>query len=553
MNRFVALGVLIALLVAGNLWLGLKFGRLPLAGVFSEIAVGLCFAVFGLAAWSLRPRSRTGPWMLVLGFVVLLNNPFEFRLPPELPGYGLAVVVGLFATWLQYAIAGHIVLAYPSGRLTSRADRALIGVTFVVSMVGSVFMLLTYGQDEYLQVRLVLSVVWTLAAVGLIVLMFRRVVRAPRPQRRILAIALVLFTLAALFFLGLSLAFAVTGNTRSGVSEFFRYSHGWIAVLGLPGTFFVGLLRDKLAFASVGTLVGRLERVPASEVEAALGEILHDRTLRVAFPTGSGLVDVQGRPYTPPVSQAVTPLGDTVLLVHDPALHDNRELLSAAASAARLALDNARLNAEVHAQLAEVRASRQRIAAAADHERQRLERDLHDGAQQRFIGLGLGLSVLRGRLTGADRDMADELERELRSAIRELREIAHGIRPAVLTDQGLGPALAGLARRASVEVELEVDVPTRLDPIIEATAYYVASEALQNVCKHAAATSTSLVAVRCPRGLLVEVTDNGRGGALLSGSGLGGLADRVGAVGGTLAVESPSGGGTRVRAELPCA
>jgi signal transduction histidine kinase len=333
----------------------------------------------------------------------------------------------------------------------------------------------------------------------------------------------------------------------------------WAAVAALPVTFLVGLLRERLQFASVGDLVRSLEQVGAGAVEAALGRTLRDPMLRVAFPTAGGWLDVSGLPYETPDdgAQSVTPLGGdppVAVLIHDPALLDDRELLAAAGAAARLALDNARLHAEVRAQLAEVRASRQRIAAAADSERQRLERDLHDGTQQRLLGVGLALGALRGRLGSVtERALVAELEQELRAAIRELRDLAQGIRPAVLTDQGLGPALAGLARRAAVQVSLDVRLPNRLVPIIEATVYYFVSEALQNVVKHTHVT-TARVRVIYEAGLVaVDVVDDGPGGASpRTGTGLRGLADRIDALGGRFEIESPPGGGTLLRAELPC-
>ncbi len=569
--------IVVAALVAGNLWLGLTFGTLPALGVWSEIAVGTCFAAAGLAAWWLRPRSRTGLWLLALGLVVLINNPFEFSLPTELPGHGAAVLVGGIATYLQYTIAGHVLLAYPTGKLTQKLDRAFVGSAFLLSVVGGTALLLTLTPDPavcanschyspiqlvadrtlFLRLRMINEFAWLVLAVVLMVVLVRRVARATPPRRRVLGFAVAMFGLSWLFYIGLSVSIVV-GSVRSPAAEFFRYSHQWIGVVGLPGTFFVGLLRERLAFASVGILVGKLAQVRASEVEAALGKVLHDNGLRVAFPTRDGLVDVAGKPFEPPPDQAVTMIGDppTVALTHDPALNDDPELLAAAATAARLALDNARLHAEIRAQLDEMRASRQRIAAAADHERQRLERDLHDGAQQRFLGIGLALGVLRGRLTeGLDRELVDELEQELRAAIGELREVAQGIRPAVLTDQGLAPAIAGLVRRsrASVPVALDVKIDDRPDAVVEATAYYVVSEALQNIVKHSAASAVWITAARSGNCLVVVIADDGCGGAdPRSGTGLGGLADRIGAVGGTFEIQSPPGGGTIIRAELPC-
>jgi signal transduction histidine kinase len=577
-RTFVAHGVLVIVLVTGNLWLGLNFSTLPLPGVLSEVAVAACFATAGLMAWWLRPRSRTGPWLLVLGSVALINNPFEFRMPTELPGHGLVVFVGGVATWLQYAIAGHVLLAYPSGRLTGRAERLLVTIAFILAVGGGALLLTTLTSDPatclnwcyqspvqlvanrglYLHLRTAVQACWIVLVVIVMALLVRRIAHSTPRRRRVLGFALTMFALSTVFFLGMTLA-VIAGGTRTPAAAFFQYSHQWIGVVALPGTFFVGLLHERLAFASVGTLVGKLQRVPTTEVEDALRKTLRDPGLRVVFPAaGNGFVDISGRSCDLPGAgtRTMTPLDDppTVVLIHDPALTDDRELFDAAAAAARLTLDNARLQATVRAQLIDVLASRQRIAAAADSERQRLERDLHDGAQQRFLGLGMALGVLRSRLENTpERAMVNELEHELRTAIRELREVAHGIRPAVLTDQGLVPALAGLARRAAIRVTLDTRITGRLPPIIEATAYYVVSEALQNIVKHAAASNARVTAVHEAGKLTLEVIDNGTGGAnTRSGTGLSGLADRVGAVGGVFEIKSPPGGGTTLRAELPC-
>lgn len=571
-------GTVVIALVAVNLWLGLRYGGLPGAALASEIAVGVCFAGFGLWAWGLRPRSRTGPWLLVLGMVVLINNPFDFRLPTDMPGKGLVTLVGGFAIWLQYAVAGHVVLGYPAGRLAHRLDRVLVGAAFALAILGGMVLLLTLTPDLstcggrcllspvrvvadrelYVSARIVIFATWAVLAGTALAVLARRLVRSAPRHRRVFGFVVGMLGLSIAFFVGFTVTVAA-GRAGTALAQFFLYGHHWVAVAALPVPFFVGLLRERLAFASVGTLVSRLEHVSAETVEAALSDTLRDPQLRVVFPAGDGWVDVSGRAYRPPDdgSLAVTGLGDPpiAVLVHDPALAADRELLDAAGVAARLALDNARLHAEVRARLAEVHSSRQRIAQATDAERQRLERDLHDGAQQAFLGVGMGLGVLSSRLAESpDREMVDALRRDLRTAIRELRHFAQGIRPAVLTEQGLAPALAELARRTAAPVTLEARVPSRLDPIVEATAYYVVSEALQNVVKHAGAVAVHVVAVHEAGCLVVDVVDDGSGGASPNlGGGLRGLADRVDAIGGRFHLDSPSGHGTRVRVELPCA
>ena len=207
---------------------------------------------------------------------------------------------------------------------------------------------------------------------------------------------------------------------------------------------------------------------------------------------------------------------------------------------------------------AELRASRARLVAAQDAERQRLERDLHDGAQQRLVGLALALRLAREQLDGSEpAGVAAQLDAaidELGSATAELRDLARGIHPALLTTRGLEPALTALAGRAPVDVTVDVDVARRLAPELESAAYFVVAEALANVARYARAQRV-VVTVACAGGRLhVEVGDDGVGGARPGpGSGLSGLADRVAALDGELEVDSPAGAGTRIRAWLPCA
>ena len=219
-------------------------------------------------------------------------------------------------------------------------------------------------------------------------------------------------------------------------------------------------------------------------------------------------------------------------------------------------LEVERLQAQLRAQLVEVRASRARIVEAGDAERRRLERDLHDGAQQRLLGVRLALRTARMRLADGRTDSVDELlaeaDAEVMDALAELRDLAHGIQPAVLTEEGIGPALAALARRTPVPVQLEVSAG-RLPPAVEATAYFVAAESLANIVKHADASWARVSVVTGEGRVLVAVDDDGRGGADPDGAGLRGLRDRVEAVDGRFLVESPAGGGTHVSASIPCA
>jgi signal transduction histidine kinase len=337
-----------------------------------------------------------------------------------------------------------------------------------------------------------------------------------------------------------------------------------LAFAAIPMAFLVGLLRTQLHRGVLSDLIVELSGHPSPpEVQAALARALGDPALDVAYwvPAQSRYVDLDGRPakLDDHPTRHVTVLDHDgrpiAALVHDPSLLDEPDLMQAAAAAAQLALENARLHAELRAQLEEVRASRARIVSAGDAERRRIERDLHDGAQQRLLGIRLSLRVARGQLgrdVGAVDEMLTETETELAGALEDLRALARGIHPAVLAEEGLAAAMETLARRASVPVTIEALPAQRLPFAVEAAAYYVAAEALANVAKHAQAGRVTLSATCSDRSLLVDIRDDGAGGAHQApGGGLVGLQDRVAALDGTLHISSPLGRGTHVHAEIP--
>jgi signal transduction histidine kinase len=244
-------------------------------------------------------------------------------------------------------------------------------------------------------------------------------------------------------------------------------------------------------------------------------------------------------------------------LVHDKRLKEQPELLETVSAAAALALENQRLDAALRARVEELRTSRARIVEASYAARRRLERDLHDGAQQRLVALALDLRLARTKFDAdpaAAAELLDASIAELAQATDELRELARGIHPAVLTDRGLGAALDALATRAPLPVELGSVPEERLPEPVETAAYFVVAEALTNVAKYAEATHAEVSVERANGTLRVEVRDDGVGGAdPAAGTGLRGLADRIAALDGKLDVTSPSGSGTVVRAEVPCA
>jgi len=342
----------------------------------------------------------------------------------------------------------------------------------------------------------------------------------------------------------------------------------WIATCSLitvPVAFLVGLLRSRLARAGVADLFRDLRSIGPGELQAALARVLGDPQLLLAFPDGSagsdGLVDAAGDPVTLPdadAGRAVTPVerdGKRVaVLIYDRSLEDDPELVEAIGVAAGVALENRQLHAEVSARLAELQASRERIVTAADAERRRIERNLHDGAQQRLVTLALQLSLIQRELR-RDPEEAAQLVRsasdELAQSLEELRELARGIHPAAL-EHGLDVALDALAQRAVVPTTVVVDDGPRAPQPVEFAAYFVASEALANVAKHARASEVTIRLSRSTRDVVVTITDDGVGGAdTTRGTGLQGLTDRVEALGGRLDVSTRAEGGTTVTATLP--
>jgi signal transduction histidine kinase len=303
--------------------------------------------------------------------------------------------------------------------------------------------------------------------------------------------------------------------------------------------------------------------VASGPVREILADSLGDRSVSVAYwlPDREVFVDEAGRPVDLPnpgtgrTWTAVERDGRRVAaIVHDAALDTSRELVQAAADASSLAIDNERLKADLRARLEELRVSRLRIVEATDNARRRIERDLHDGAQQHLVSLALDLRILRSRVKDDPEtlELVDGLSERLTTALDELRELARGIHPAVLTERGLGPAVEALVERAVVPVDCRVRLDQRLPERIEAAAYFTVAEAITNVGKYANATRAEVSVHLEGDELFVRVSDDGVGGADLGrGTGLRGLEDRLAAVGGTLILDSPAGGGTRLIAALP--
>jgi signal transduction histidine kinase len=369
-----------------------------------------------------------------------------------------------------------------------------------------------------------------------------------------------------------ALALAMLQDLFGGEQTAFVTAPGVVSLVtfaALPWAFVVGLVRTRYSRAgAVGDLVERLnaQGIEGESLRDALSDALGDRSLALAYwSRGSEkYVDSHGQPVELPSgsrSRACTEIEregvPVAAIIHDAVLLDEPGLVRAAGAAAALALENERLEAELKARVAELQVSRAKVIEVGMAERRALERNLHDGAQQRLVALSLQLGLAQSKLR-ADPDTAERILEgarvELASALEELRELARGIHPAILSDRGLSAALEALAGRAPVPVEIEIVPEDRMPMPVEAVAYFVVAESLTNMAKYAHAEHASVRVLRENGYAVVEIEDNGIGGAdPAAGTGLRGLADRLAALDGRLEVVSPPGEGTTVRAKIPCA
>jgi signal transduction histidine kinase len=566
------LGVAVAGWIIGGEWVSIR-QHVPENHLIDALG-GLSFLVAGLVALDRRPRNRMGRLMIAYAVVSYFGNWGNLQV-------AVVPMIGLIGQQLGGPILAQMVLCYPSGRLRTRFERLTVGTIWAAAISVGVVVALAFdpradgctrcawepaafpSRNAVLTALLAgqragfLVFLLFLAAVGL------RWQRATLAERRGLAALWVAVCIYVL--VGLMGAFA-SPDTTGQPFAYLVWELQSVLQIGLPVVFVWGLLSTRLARSAVGDLVIELDRpLLPGELRACLAGTLGDPLLEVLYPREGlgGWVDGGGQPGSLPEA-ASGPRARTVTvverdgqplaaLIHDPAL--DLGLVRAAAAAAGMAIANERLQAEVRAQLEEVRASRQRIVEAGDAERRRVERNLHDGAQQRMATLALSLAMLRDGAAGNPAMAAslDQAAAELRQAIAELRELARGIHPAILTEEGLPAAVEALADRSSLPVRVRADFDDRLTGPIEAVAYFVVAESLANVTKHARASGARVELSRCDGTLRVEVTDDGIGGADASrGSGLLGLEDRVAAVRGSFHVENLPGGGTGVIAEIPC-
>jgi signal transduction histidine kinase len=537
----------------------------------SLAVVGLSFMVAGIAAWQRWPASRLGLLFTIVGYLYLVPYILVNLANP------VAWTIGNVSQGVYGAALAHLGLAWPTGRLRSRLECGVIVADYVqniafntaatmfwnpafsgcnASCPANVLLISGGSRSAWNSLNTVEALVGFVIT-GIVLTLIVRHWRSARGWSR--------RAMIPLLWIGTAVgAEVILTGSLFHFSALVTYALIPLVLLAGPALFVISTVRARTAGGALGTAIVDLEPgASPGRLRDALARALGDSTLQLAFrrPDGSGYLDTSGQAVDvarPAPGRAVTPIADAdgAVLVHDAGLEHEPQLVRLTAAAASMALEHSRLQAEVHAQLEQVRASRARIVEAGDAERRRLERDLHDGAQQRLVTLSLALGMARDRAAGADPELGSLIEsasKEAREALTELRELARGIHPAVLTETGLSGAIQALAERSLVATTITAVPDGRFPAAIEATAYFVVSEALANVAKHAGAHGAQVIIQRRPGRLVVEVSDDGAGGARPEGgSGLRGLADRVASVGGVLRVDSPPGGGTRLEADIPC-
>jgi signal transduction histidine kinase len=499
-----------------------------------DLVTGWSLIALGLIGAERRPESRTGALLAASGVLWFAPN-----------FHAVGGVIGWLAgqwIYLHRAPLIHAMLAYPTGRATSRLARGAIVVGYASSIAPAIW------GDEVATIVLAALLVAVSAATY---------VGSVGSIRRVRLIAL---RAAATFgFVVAASAAARLTEDRASVDTVVLYVYE-ATLIGVAAYLLAGLLSPLWERAAVTDLVVELGEVMSGTLQGELARALGDPSLEVGFwlEDQGAFVGAEGEMLalpTPGSDRAVTILereGEPLAaLVHDPAVLEDPGLVEAVTAAARLQASNARLRGEVQGRADDLEASRKRILEAADEERRRLERRLRDGAERRLLELGeilnRGAENARGTET---RERVATAQTQLTQTLEDLRRLANGLQPRVLSELGLAAALETLTDDLPFPVDVRVDVA--MPPELELVAYFVCAEALSNVAKHAAASRAVISVTGDGHRALVQIEDDGVGGADAAlGTGLRGMADRVEAFGGRLAVQSEGGRGTRLTAELP--
>lgn len=539
--------------------------------------VPLVFAVCAGVAWAIGPNPVPAR-LMVLFVVVWIPETFFYYVVGQV-GWLWPIVRGVHLGWA--VVAGILVLVYPRGWLADRFDRVVARIALGISVIYFVGTLLLAGTDSIAEcvcapnpyqiadapdlLRLI-DVGYRAVGAGLmVVIAVRLLVRWMRGSVPARAVAFVM-PIALLSWASMAVVQAAAYATSTTPGQVLR-TVALIAMAAVPVSFVAGVAHARNMRARVADLM-RVTREGTDRGlwAESLARALRDDSVRVYWweEDRGRYVDAAGQPMDSAdaggghsILPVASPTGLPIALIrHDRVLTDNMRLLDGVSSALRLSVDNGRLRSDLERTLEQVRQSRQRIVEAGDEARRRIERDLHDGAQQQLVSLGMRLRLAANSARSAGQEqLAEELEdaiATLNQGLKELRELAHGIHPSLLSQGGLALAVPELAGRCPVPVEVDVQADGRLPELIESTAYFAIAESLANIAKHSQATRAWIRARVEGDRVVIEVRDNGVGGASLdAGSGVLGIADRIEAVGGELELVSPRGSGTTVTVRMP--
>lgn len=557
----------------------LRWGENPSRAPFSvfelalHLAVGLAFVMAGVTAWQSRPTRNPGVLLCVAGWLWLASGVRRSSDP-------VLFTLGVTLTLMYQPPLLQLALSFPSGVLRSRAERAGVAFFFaswlLAPVAGWAFFdpRLHVGVGESTSRNLLLlwdSPALTAAVgngirtfqisvgVGIVAILVARWHAGTKAYRSAflpLWLAVIVKTAATVW---VSLAVIQVSGSLSSEALLWQYP----ATLMVPLAVLFGLWRYRFARGTLGDLMVEVGSAPVGErLVGALRRSVHDPTLTLLrwVPDQASFVDSRGVPQALPATSTGrasmvlerhgTPVG---ALVFDEALQDQPQLLAAVRSAISLSLENQQMEQQLRDQLLEVRRSRERIVTAGDSRRRQLERDLHDGAQQRLVAVAMELARAKRATDPQEvRGLVGQASAELSEALDELRELARGVYPPSLREKGLAGSLTALAERSSLPVELDLQTQDALPAQVELAAYFICAEAVTNATKYAEASWMRISVNVFGREMRMEIVDNGVGGARPgSDGGLVGIADRAAALGGSLTIDSPEGKGTTIRAVLP--
>jgi signal transduction histidine kinase len=543
---------------------GYSFGGSSVYAAAAELIAGYLLLVIGVIAWS-RGQRRVGAILAAMSlawFVVEWNSPAA--------GSALVFTTGLLFYASAPPLVAHVAVAYPDGRLRSQVARVALAVAYAGAILllgvlpAAAFdparegcsqcarnLILVEGNatvtEALTRAGVLLGLLWS---VLLVVVAIRGLVRSP-PARRRLAVPVVVAACAYLSFVAAAFAHSLSrgflGTDPVDRALWLAQAAALVALAVAVAASWVRIRRTRAALARLVVELAETHR--PGGLRAVLATTLHDPSLEIAYPLDDGrMVDCSGHAVR--LDGEITPLmrGDTkvAVLSHAPGVLQDPMLVDDVTNVARLALENERLQAQSQVQLEDLRASRARIIETGDAERRRLERDLHDGAQQRLVSLVLELRLARARIA-ADRPALlvriDDAETELKAALADLRDLAHGIFPPALAEEGLAAAIEALAERDPRRIELTALPRQRLDDRVEAAGYFVVSEMVSGC----GMGQVRMDARRRDGRLLVEVEGDRVPVHIVD------IEDRVGALDGFVAVLRRPGGRVTIRAEIPCA